>query len=53
MQRESDYVFIPTYFSDHPFWHEVGDRVINVNSAAKSGVPPFGALGVVAGISNL
>lgn len=39
------------YFSTHPFWHEIGDRVINVNSAAKPGVPPFGATGTVIGTS--
>jgi len=40
------------YFKDHPFYHEIGDRVINVNSTAKPNVPPFGAIGTVIGVIN-
>lgn len=50
IQRQCDYVQIPMYFLEHPFHHEVGDRVVNINSIAKANVPPFGAYGVVVGV---
>lgn len=42
---------IPIFYNDHPFYHDIGDRVICINQTTLNSIP-FGLSGTVVGVED-
>lgn len=47
--RENRNIFVPIHFSEIPTYHELGDRVVNLNTNGENSIP-IGAYGTIVGI---